>query len=417
MTVSFSSFVKSLAVNTARLSSASPWAAGKLTLVLGNESADLDSMVSSISLAYTLTQTSSVPAIPIINAPRADLSLRPDCNLLLTTTLALSGGSLHDLTFIDDIDLPSVIEKYTPADNYVVPGQLDVWLTDHNAPTSTQIFLEPFVRGIVDHHVDEGRCLGAETRDIEMVGSCASLVARMLREREPLVDSALAKMLLSPVLLDTANLSPTANKATDVDRAAVAWLLPQVQWAQMSATTNDDDDADSPVSLDVQNTTELYWALDKLKGQVSDLSARDLLRKDYKQWLVNDHSGSQWNVGISSVGYRLKKWVKRDGQEAIVAAVEQWVGERQLDIALVMTHGKAKQKGVKTYGRDLVVAFGERRMDKSSDVIAGLTASDLELTDFAKLQSTEQVRFYEQQRTEASRKQVFPTLKGVIESV
>ncbi|KAJ1850123.1 Exopolyphosphatase [Coemansia sp. RSA 2703] len=416
MTVSFSSFVKSLAVNTARLSSANPWATGKLTLVLGNESADLDSMVSSISLAYTLTQAGSVPAIPIINAQRSDLSLRPDCNLLLTTTLAASGGSLQDLTFIDDIDLPSVIEKYTPTENYVVPGQLEVWLTDHNAPTSTQMFLEPFVRGIVDHHVDERRCLDAGTRDIEMVGSCASLVARMLREREPLIDPVLAKMLLSPVLIDTANLSPTANKATDVDRAAVAWLMPQVQWALVPATSNDED-ADSPVSLDVQNTTELYRALDKLKGQVSDLSARDLLRKDYKQWLVSDHSGLQWNVGISSVGYRLKKWVKRDGQDTIVAAIDQWIDERQLDIALVMTHGKAKQKGVKTYGRDLAVAFSERRMDKSANVTAGLTASDLKLSGFAGLQETERVRFYEQQKIEASRKQVFPVLKGVIESV
>ncbi|KAJ2237042.1 Exopolyphosphatase [Coemansia sp. RSA 1722] len=414
MTTSFSLFVKSLASNTARLTSGSPSSVGKLTLVLGNESADLDSMASSISLAYTLTQAGEIPAIPIINVNRSDLALRPDCGLLLSTTLQASGASIQDLTFIDDFDLRSVVKHYEPAENYVVPGELEVWLADHNAPASRQQYLEPFVKGIVDHHVDEGRCLSAQTRIIDMVGSCATLVGTMIREKEELIDPVLAKMILSPILVDTANLSPTAMKATDKDRACVSWLFPQVQWSDVSVSADKDDDA--PLTLDVQNTTELYKTLDKLKGQVSHLSSRDLLRKDYKQWQVSDLSGIVWNVGISSVGYRLKKWIKRDGQTTIVDAVDRWIEDQGLDIALVMNHGKVKENGVKTYGRDLVVAFSASKENRSLSIIDSLVKTDLNLVPYVGTNDTGLVRFYSQLKTEASRKQVFPTVKQVIES-
>ncbi|KAJ2762297.1 hypothetical protein IWQ57_005832, partial [Coemansia nantahalensis] len=50
----FGAFVRALAGNAARLGGRGA-ADGPLTLVLGNESADLDSIVSSIVLAYALT--------------------------------------------------------------------------------------------------------------------------------------------------------------------------------------------------------------------------------------------------------------------------------------------------------------------------------------------------------------------------
>ncbi|KAJ1817331.1 Exopolyphosphatase [Coemansia sp. RSA 2599] len=416
MTSAFSLFVKSLAINTARLTSGNPASAGKLTLVLGNESADLDSMVSSISLAYTLSQPGEVPAIPIINVNRSDMALRADCSLLLTATLQGSGGSLEDLTFIDDFDLPSIVSQYVPKENYVVPGELEIWLADHNAPASRQRYLEPYVKGIVDHHVDEGRCLGAGTRVIDMVGSCASLVGAIIRDKEEYVDPGLAKMILAPILLDTADLSVEARKATDRDRACVSWLVPQVQWSEVSASVS--KEGDESLTLDVASTRELYKTLDKLKGQVSHLSSRDLLRKDYKQWQVADMSGSVWNVGISSVGYRLQKWIKRDGQAAIVDAVDAWIKEQGLDIALVMTHGKVKVKGddVKTYGRELVVAFPESRREGSLGIIEALVGTDLNLVPYAGAKDAELIRFYSQLKTEASRKQVFPAIKQVIES-
>ncbi|KAJ2451646.1 Exopolyphosphatase [Coemansia sp. RSA 2336] len=361
-------------------------------MVLGNESADMDSVVSSISLAYLLQATlpQTPAAIPVINTNRADISLRPDCQAMLQSIMPAS--SLDGIKFIDDVD------------SY---GR--IWLVDHNAPASRQSELEPLVEGIVDHHVDEGRCLGAKWRQIEPVGSCSTLVAERLfnqtRDQPDLMDADLAKMLLGAILLDTSNLDPAAQRATSRDVEMVNWLTPQVNWI----TTGSFD----PESLHVSSPQELYKALDKLKGQVSHLSARDLLRKDYKQWTVG-----KWDVGISSISYRLAKWIKRDGREEIENSVMAWIEEQHVQVAMVMTHGKVKQQGVKTYGRELIVSFapsvdlGYRRF-----IIDELVKSDtLQLAPFFdEIDLQTRTSFFVQNRKESSRKQVFPAIKAILE--
>ncbi|KAJ1741866.1 Exopolyphosphatase [Coemansia sp. RSA 989] len=388
----FKPFLKALAGNAAVLTNRTDQRG--TVLVLGNESADMDSVVSSISLAYLLQATLPQThwAIPVINTNRADMSLRPDCQAALQSIMP--AASLDSLTFIDDLDPDGRI-----------------WLVDHNAPAARQSELEPLVEGIVDHHVDEGRCLGAKWRQIEMVGSCSTLVAeRLFRQAQShpdLMDADLAKLLLGAILLDTSNLDPAAQRATSRDVEMANWLTPQVSWIAAGSI--------APESLNVSNPRELYKALDKLKGRVSHLSARDLLRKDYKQWAVG-----KWNVGISSISYRLAKWIKRDGREEIENSVMAWIEEQQLQVAMVMTHGKVKQHGEKTYGRELLVSFapavdlGWRRF-----IVDELVKSDtLQLAPFfdeVDLQS--RTSFFVQSRKESSRKQVFPTIKSILEAI
>ncbi|KAJ2000844.1 hypothetical protein GGI04_003984, partial [Coemansia thaxteri] len=111
----FSAFVRALGANTAKLRNRVSFS-DRLTIVLGNESADLDSMASSISLAYLLSHGSSNSTIiPVINVSKQDLALRPDCALLVCQTLEASGGAIDDLAFIDDFDMLA----YT---------DVDVWL-------------------------------------------------------------------------------------------------------------------------------------------------------------------------------------------------------------------------------------------------------------------------------------------------
>ncbi|KAI7830851.1 hypothetical protein BX661DRAFT_180185, partial [Kickxella alabastrina] len=323
-----------------------------LTLVLGNESADLDSMVTSITLAYILSQTEPTMAIPILNTNRSDLRLRPDCSQLLNSTLhdaTLGETDLRGLTFIDDFDLPALAASARS-------GGLNVWLADHNAPSSGQRYLEPLVR----------RCLDAPVRVLEP--TCEE------------IHPALAKMILAPIVLDTSNLSgKEGGRATAKDRAVASWLLPQVRWSTNVANITDDADT---FTLEVSDMEALYRALDKLKGQTSHLSSYDLLRKDYKQWEVLDANGLAWQVGISSVGMRMPKWLARDGRKEFVQAVRHWIEERKLDIALVMMHGKAKVDGEKAYGRDLVVLFGEEVAAKAAEsVVSGLVGGSLALRE------------------------------------
>ncbi|KAJ1731721.1 Exopolyphosphatase, partial [Coemansia biformis] len=178
-------------------------------------------------------------------------------------------------------------------------------------------------------------------------------------------------------------------------------------------------------SLDVGSASELYRMLDKLKGKVSHLPARDLLRKDYKQWVVTDASGRNWTVGISSISYRLRKWLKRDGRGGIEAAVAEWIGRQGLDLALVMTHGKAKEAkgGDKVYGRDLAVAFapGATTLRQRQLVLQGLRDAEcLGLRDYfggGGNPGDVAMSLFTQTRAESSRKQAFPAVKAVIEAV
>ncbi|KAJ2723977.1 Exopolyphosphatase [Coemansia sp. Benny D115] len=230
-------------------------------------------------------------------------------------------------------------------------------------------------------------------------------------------------MLLAAILLDTANLSPVAQKATDADRAMVSWLFPQVQWTRDAHDITDMEFIQAP-DLQAHSMAEMHKKLDKLKGQVSHLSARDLLRKDYKQWVIQSHEegGRRWRVGISSVGYRLVKWIKRDGEDRVSAAVRDWMAEQELDLLLVMTHGKArvgkkKDGGDKVYGRDLIVVI---KQAADVPVVRGLEASkDLDLSPYEYIQTDapNTVWFYTQGKAEASRKQVFPAVKHLIESM
>lgn len=56
-----------------------------ITLVIGNESADLDSCVSSIAYGYlaTIKAKHAGTIIPVLNLPREDIKLRAELTLLL----------------------------------------------------------------------------------------------------------------------------------------------------------------------------------------------------------------------------------------------------------------------------------------------------------------------------------------------
>ncbi|KAJ1737748.1 Exopolyphosphatase [Coemansia sp. Benny D160-2] len=456
----FSSFVKVLAGNTALLNDVGTLGTSNLTLVLGNESADLDSMVSSLTLAYVLSaqkNSSSVGnVVAVMNTNRADMVLRQDCQMLLQSALLAEGGKgIEDLTFIDDIDLQAVVGRYSSDNNSnnnkkkeqegIGRPALDVWLVDHNAPASRQSFLEDYVRGIVDHHVDEGKCQAAQWREIESVGSCSTLVAAKVRSLGNPVDPTLAKLMLAPVLLDTDNFSAASQRATEKDRDIRSWLVPLVEWAPHASSSSfssllegaagagssdaegDDEAQSSGRELQVSSAQELYKTLDKLKGSVKHLASEDLLRKDYKQWQVADGAGKVWAVGISSVAYRMQKWLKRDGVGGVEDAVQAWIAKQGLDVALIMTHGKARprKKQPKAYGRDLAVGFSQAGVSglQESLLVRLLRESDtlglqsLHVDDLQSDMDRSRMLFFAQTRSESSRKQVFPAVKHAIESM
>ena len=99
----------------------------ELCLTCGNESCDLDSIVSALVYAhYNATKTSSseeVVHVPLLHCHKEDLFLREEVGLLFNKLKI----DYVNLVFLDDIS----------ADNLTAIEKLSLVLVDHNAPTGT----------------------------------------------------------------------------------------------------------------------------------------------------------------------------------------------------------------------------------------------------------------------------------------
>ncbi|KAK3076590.1 hypothetical protein LTS18_012610, partial [Coniosporium uncinatum] len=147
----------------------------KIIFVIGNESADLDSLTSSILYAYI---RSSIPTpgaftplyVPVTNIPRADIQLRPEFLALLPH----ANLEPHHLITLSDLPDLSEIKARLPPEN-------TKWiLVDHNALQGElgKIYAGRVV-GAIDHHDEENMIpeeTGVEPRVITKTGSCTSLV-------------------------------------------------------------------------------------------------------------------------------------------------------------------------------------------------------------------------------------------------
>lgn len=181
-----------------------------ITLVFGNESADLDSCVSSISYGYLQTAKASPKQliVPVLNIPRADVKLRAELLLLLKN----NDLSEADLICRDDLATGSWNASSHDLTTNALPGlvqnaaEISFVLVDHN-----NFEVEGFpsndvhVTGLIDHHVDEGLYLNANPRIIETSGSCTSLVVTYFKDLwesgSMAAESQLTKMALSAVCL------------------------------------------------------------------------------------------------------------------------------------------------------------------------------------------------------------------------
>ncbi|KAK1980369.1 exopolyphosphatase [Colletotrichum cereale] len=306
------------------LTAPAPQRPSPLTLVIGNESADLDSLCSAVVYAYLRTYAPPHTLhIPISNLPRGDLKLRTE----MTAALAHARLAPDDLLTLDDL----------PAD--LAPRDTRWVLVDHNTLTGDLAArYAGRVVGCVDHHADE-RGVPPDTPDeprvIETCGSCSSLVVDYCRpawealveagtggDADADVDAHLAKLSLAAVLIDTTNLQ-SKDKTTPKDVAAVSFLerfAPALPYAR---------DA-------------FFAEISAVKEDISSLSFRDVFRKDYKQW--EDQSGdggARQLMGTSAVVQNLDYLVDKAGghgkEQVLLCEFRKWAEEKRLDIGVIMT--------------------------------------------------------------------------------
>lgn len=237
----------------------------QLRVVVGNQSADLDSITSAISLAFYLNQTQTEKKfIPIINSTKSVIASKKPCTYMFQQLSV----DLNDLIFLGDLTHDRIREVY---------------LVDHNEldkRESEDLRLSELVTGVIDHHLDKGEFKNANPRNIDTrVGSNASLVVAMITQARIELDSSFANMLLFPIVNDTSNLTRITHQ---IDIDAVEYLM---RFA----------------SVDRQ---QLDKKLDELKFSPDGSEpVSELLRQDYKMY-----TGS-W--GMSSLTIGLVEWIRR----------------------------------------------------------------------------------------------------------
>uniref|UniRef100_A0A3B4WT58 Prune exopolyphosphatase 1 n=1 Tax=Seriola lalandi dorsalis TaxID=1841481 RepID=A0A3B4WT58_SERLL len=184
-----------------------------------DESCDLDSVVSSLAMAYFLFRTSSGPpgcslVLPVLNIPRSQFHLRADVLLLLRE----ASIATETLVFRDEVDLAHLHGN----------RRLALTLVDHNILPSTDRDLEGAVVEVIDHHQLQRTTSFACPVTMEMVLSCATLVTERILSRAPeILDQQLALLLYGVMVVDCMNLSPVAGKVMVKDRKMVHLLQTQ----------------------------------------------------------------------------------------------------------------------------------------------------------------------------------------------
>jgi len=404
-----------------------------LHFVIGNESADLDSITSALTYAYLHSHTPPHHLhIPLLNIPRADIAIRPE----LLTILPRAGLDPSHLLTLDDLP---------PLD--VLPAEHTQWtLVDHNALTGPLSTYASRVVGCVDHHAEEHAVpkeTGEEPRVVETAGSCTSLVVNYLRPTwdklavsdaktpgsasssdvaDTQDDAQLASLALASILIDTSALRD-AGKTTPSDEEAVAYLESKV--------SAHDSSYDRAAYL-----SEIQTA----KNDLDRLSTSEVLRKDYKQWTAG---GVQ--LGVSSVvkelGWLLAKAGKeREGErededhEAFANTIRSFAIERDLGIYAIMTTSHSSSGD---FQRELLLWARDTRAREMLDRFREMAEKQLELERWEQVRGLAtpdatgnggggggdaeegerdtEIEVWWQKRVDASRKQVAPLLRKAMD--
>ncbi|KAK0372739.1 exopolyphosphatase [Colletotrichum limetticola] len=379
----------------ARSALTAPQRASPLTLVVGNESADLDSLCSAVVYAYLRSHAAPHTLhIPISNLPRDDLKLRPE----MTAALAHAKLKPSDLLTLDEIpqDLAAKDSRWV--------------LIDHNALTGDLAKkYGSSVVGCVDHHADDHKVpqdTGDEPRVVEKCGSCASLVVEYCRSAwEDLaksetgasdVDEHLARLSLAAILIDTTNLE-SKDKTTEKDTSAVSFL---------EKFTSGRD--------------AFFDEISAVKEDISSLGFRDVFRKDYKQWEdlgEGIEASSRHKVmGVSAIVQNLDYLLDKAGGDdtVLLGEFKEWAKEK-MDVGVIMT---TSHPGGKFQRELLLWAFNEDAIEYCKKFYQAYK-DDLGLESWGEgrldeVGEGEWRMAWHQKSLSSSRKQVAPMLRQTI---
>lgn len=434
--------------------------------VLGNPSADLDSIISAIVYSYCannrLPATTPRPHVPLLNLANVPAGseiyrLRPEFVTALSLSTDLpslrndecsdnsseSAGKLLREHMVTVADFSQSLKERSTSEQL----NADVTMVDWNAmphreegqPGRGSVAGLPDVSfrvvGCIDHHVDEHFVPPSDSLPKEQPliiqpgpGSCSSLVVNEMVRRAAWAASAdassaaemaqVAKLALAAVLIDTSNLT-AEGKVTEVDVQAVDFLRKQVE------------------KVDPDWDLEAFGEqiLTAKKNSLDLLTLEEVLDRDYKDWTETPSSGKSIKLGFCS-SVKPIRWIiqKAGGPQEFLDAVRFFAAseEKQLGMVVVMTSFTGKKD---QFSRELFLCAVHEAAVKGGKAFAAQAGSQLGLEQWSPLDcehsdftehdirstldgdSDSPRRLWVQTNTVASRKQVAPLLRKAVASL
>ncbi|XP_034251535.1 exopolyphosphatase PRUNE1 isoform X2 [Thrips palmi] len=361
----------------------SPASLDIIHIILGNESCDLDSVVSALCLGLLMhSQGTRSSCIPVLNIPREEYALKTE----VTYFLSKNGISEDLLTFRDEVDLAALHAA----------GRLRLTLVDHHALPERDRPLyaslasvtpdEPSAVAVLDHRPRDAVAAAAWPRDCEVVinvvGSCASLVGeRILALAPELFDAQVADLIRGTVLLDTACFSAQADRTTPSDTAIVSAC----------------EERGTGHASDRSATFEDIIAARK---DVSELTALQILHKDMK--VVR-------GLPLPGMPLLVQDFLQRaDAAEALAALCAKHLSDAAVVMGMSFS-GEASS----TLRRDIAVYSAGGKEQPAKTLVEALQKDEsLQLVE--RPCALPGVSLFDQRNTKCSRKQVLPLVQAAL---
>jgi exopolyphosphatase len=421
--------------------------------VIGNPSADLDSIISALVYSYfannRVPRDYPRPHVPVINLDNVPTGselrrLRPEFVKALQLSRENAGETLdetlllkeHFLTVADfSVQLQQAEKSQIQAESVLVDwNALPIRSSETRSGKGSLPGLQGVeftVVGCIDHHADEAflpSIPDTQSHIVEPAGSCTSLVVAMLEKMDlwqksdtesvSRSEQEMAKLALAPILIDTTNLT-NKDKVTKFDTSAYDFLQPK-------ATTSDS----------TWDSSRFYSKIQEMKENSLDLLTVDeILDRDYKEWAEKPSRHTDQppvQIGICSMVKSIPWVVRKAGSSsAFLDALKQFASQRNLDVVIVMT---AFSSAEGSFSRELhAYTLNDRGVSALKAFIAK-SSSQLGLEEWFSLdgedhshdiKSTLQeskdgslwTRLWVQTNVAKSRKQVAPLIRGTAASL
>ncbi|CAG5082479.1 Similar to Prune1: Exopolyphosphatase PRUNE1 (Mus musculus) [Cotesia congregata] len=378
----------------------------KIKVVMGNESCDLDSAVCALVHGFwhfdklKTEHVDDVAVIPLLNVTKRMFKIKTE----VVYVMKENNIPLELLTFRDEIDLRELSERQ----------MLELSLVDHHTLTDYDVSLAGSVVEVIDHRPQDtnwpwtGRDI-----NLEKVGSCATLVARNILDKNPrLVDQQISSLLKGnylsrPILIDTSNFSESVARATQLD-IQVMQELEKISTntepgGGSSGSTGCGDSSGKSTPLETQtNRNKIYSAILNAKTDISCLSPEDLILKDLK--FVN-------GIPIPGLPILVEEFLNLN---AALEALNSFTRERESQHQHRLTVILGMNLKGQVVKRDLGV-FSFLPNDLENKIVKALESVDSGLDLSPSLSTSKEnwsLKLYKQGNVRATRKQILPIIQS-----